>query len=105
MKGMKKREYSPEYKARMVLEVLEGELLASEIAAGEGINPKMLSMWKAEFMKNAHKAFSTSKEEKQAAKERQAAEAREAELLSKVGVLTMENDWLKKKSKELHGNR
>jgi len=102
---MKKREYSPEYKARIVIEVLEGEMLASEIASGEGINPNMVSMWKAEFLKNAHRAFSTSKEEKLIAKERQAAEEREAELLSKVGVLTMENDWLKKKSAEIRAYR
>jgi putative transposase len=102
---MKKREYSPEYKTRIVLEVLEGKLLVSEIAAGEGINPNMVSMWKTEFLKNAHKAFSTKREEKQMAKERESAEERERELLSKVGILTMENDWLKKKSKEIRGVR
>lgn len=98
---MKKREYSPEYKAKIVLQVLEGEMLASEIAAGEGLNPNMVSMWKAEFLKNSHRAFSSRKEEKQVEMERKAAEEREATLLSKVGILTMENDFLKKKSKEI----
>ena len=100
---MKKREYSAEYKTRIVLQVLEGEMLASEIAAGEGLNPNMVSMWKAEFLRNAHKAFSSSHEEKQAARERKIAEEREAELITKVGVLTMENDFLKKKSQGIRG--
>jgi len=100
---MKKREYSAEYKTKIVLQVLEGELLASEIAAGEGLNPNMVSMWKAEFLRNACKAFTSSHEEKQAAKERKITEEREAELIKKVGVLTMENDFLKKKSQEIRG--
>jgi transposase-like protein len=100
---MERREYTPEYKTKIVLEVLEGLKMANEIAAREGINPKLLSNWKSEFLQNAHRAFTTSKEERHCAKELKAAAEREQELMAKVGVLTMENDWLKKKSKEALG--
>ena len=100
---MEKRNFSPEYKAKIIIEVLEGNKLASEIAAREGISPKQLSNWKAEFIQNAHRAYTTSKDEQGAKKELQAADEREKELMAKVGVLTMENDWLKKKSKEALG--
>ena len=100
---MEKREFTVEYKTRIVLKVLEGEKMASEIAAQEQLNPKVLSNWKQEFMKNAHRAFTSSKEERQAAKGLRMAGEREQELMAKVGVLTMENDWLKKKSKEVLG--
>ena len=100
---MVKREFTAEYKTKMVLEVLEGERMASEIALREKLNPKVLSSWKQEFLKNAHRAFTTTKEERQAAKELRMAQEREQELMAKVGILTMENDWLKKKSKALLG--
>lgn len=100
---MEKRNFSPEYKTKIVLEVLEGNLLANEIAAREGISPKQLSNWKAEFAQNAYRAFATSKEEQSAKRELKASSEREQELMAKVGVLTMENDWLKKKSKEVLG--
>ena len=100
---MEKREFTAEYKTKIVVEVLEGEKMANEIAVREQLNPKVLSNWKQEFLKNAHRAFTMSKEEKQAAKELKMAWEREQELMAKVGVLTMENDWLKKKSKEVLG--
>lgn len=100
---MEKREFTAEYKTKIVIEVLEGGSMASEIAIREKLNPKVLSNWKQEFLKNAHRAFTTTKEERQAAKEIKLAQEREQELMAKVGVLTMENDWLKKKSKELLG--
>jgi len=100
---MEKREFSAEYKTKLVLEVLEGNRLSNEIASREGINPKVLSLWKQEFLRNAHRAFTSSKDEKKAAKALREAEDAEKELMAKVGVLTMENDWLKKKSKEVFG--
>ena len=100
---MEKRDFSAEYKTKIVLEVLAGEMLANEIAAREKLNPKVLSNWKQEFLKNAHRAFTTSKEERQSAKELKMVQDREQDLMVKVGVLTMENDWLKKKSKEVLG--
>ena len=100
---MTKREFTPEYKVKIVLEVLEGNQMAHEIASREGINPRLLSLWKQEFLKNAHKAFSSNKEERKAQKALREQAYIEQELMAKVGVLTMENDWLKKKSKEILG--
>ena len=100
---MVKRNFSAEYKTKIVLEVLEGNMLASEIAARESISPKQLSNWKQEFLKNAHRAFTTSKDEQTKAAELRVADERERELLAKIGQLTYECDWLKKKSKEVLG--
>ena len=100
---MAKRNFSAEYKTKIVLEILEGNVHASEIAARENISPKQLSNWKQEFLKNAHRAFTTSKEEQEKAVELRAMDEREQELLAKIGQLTYERDWLKKKSKEVLG--
>ena len=38
----KRKAYTPEYKAKLVIEVLREEKTLSEIASREGINPKQL---------------------------------------------------------------
>lgn len=100
---MNKRDFSPEYKAKIVVEVLEGGLTQNEIAARESINPRQLSNWKNEFLKNAHRAFSLTKDERHAKNELNAMQEREQDLMAKVGRLSIENDWLKKKSRQVLG--
>ena len=46
----KRREFSAEYKARIVIEVLKEERTLGEIASREGINPNQISNWKREFL-------------------------------------------------------
>lgn len=100
---MQKRQYTPEYKTKIVLEILREENTVSEIASREQINAKQLHNWKKEFLENASKIFSSSKSEK--ALQKQLSEQKELEdaLMAKVGQLTVENDWLKKKSAQLLG--
>jgi transposase-like protein len=100
---MDKRDFTSEFKARIIIEVLEGAKQANEIAAREEISPKQLSNWKCEFLSNAHRAFSIKKDERQANNELKATQEREQELMAKVGQLAIENDWLKKKSKQVLG--
>lgn len=100
---MQKRQFSPEYKAKIVLEILREENTVSEIAAREAISAKQLHNWKKEFLENAFKVFASDKAVKEA--KRQAAEQQEQQdhLEKKVGQLTVENDFLKKKYKQIHG--
>ena len=48
----KRNTYTPEYKAKIVIEILEGEQTISEIASREGINVNQLKNWKKEFLEN-----------------------------------------------------
>ena len=43
---MTRRTYTPEYKARLVIEVLQGEKELNTIAAENSISPNMLRNWK-----------------------------------------------------------
>ena len=54
---MTRRTYTPEYKAKLVIEVLQGEKELNTIAAENSISPNMLQNWKAEFLENAGRAF------------------------------------------------
>jgi len=100
----KRREFRPEYKAKIVIEVLREETTMSEIASREGISLNLLSNWKSEFMEKSSRAFSRSKDEK--AITRQLAEIKEVEkdYQAKVGQLTLENDFLKSVYKKVSGH-
>jgi transposase-like protein len=54
----KRRNYKPEEKAKIVLEVLREEKTLTEIAAYYEVHPNQLSRWKVEFIQNAGRAFS-----------------------------------------------
>ena len=93
----KARIFSAEYKAQIVMELLREENTLSEVGAKTDISAKQLCNWKHEFIKNAYRAFSVTKDEKAANMVARAAQEREQELMAKIGQLTYECDWLKKK--------
>ena len=99
----KRRQFTAEFKTKIVLEILKEEKQIGELAAENGLSPNQLRNWKKEFLENAPKVFSESRQEKEIrAKEREMDEER-TELMAKVGQLTIENDWLKKKSRQVLG--
>ena len=100
---MGKTVYSAKFKADRVLEVLAGEEELGAIASRHNLNPNMLRSWKKEFLSKASQVFDESRQKREsAAKERQM-NADIEELLKTVGQLTLERDWLKKKSIEVFG--
>jgi len=100
---MEKKRYTPEYKAKLVLEILREDVHISEIAAREGISRTQLQNWKKEFVDNAAVVFAQNRQERAAKAEARAAEEREEAMAKKVGQLAVENDLLKKKYKQIHG--
>lgn len=63
---MKKRQFTAEYKAKIVLEVLAEELPISEIASRENLSRTQLQNWKREFIENASRVFAQNRLEKDA---------------------------------------
>ena len=99
----KRREYTAEYKTKIVLEALREEKSISEIGSREGINPNQIGNWKREFIENATRVFKRSEKEEEIRERLKEAKAKEKEYQAKVGELTLEIDWLKKKSDEVFG--
>jgi transposase-like protein len=87
---MTKRQFTPEYKAKIVLEILREEKHISEIASREEISTKQLYGWKKEFIENAARVFAQTKIEKEAIQQEREQQSREQELMAKVGQLTIE---------------
>jgi transposase-like protein len=92
----KRRNFTPEQKAKIVLEVLREEKTLNEVAAMYEVHPNQLSRWKAEFLSNAGRVF--SKETDEVEKVKQSYEKEKDELLKQIGKLSYEVSWLKKKS-------
>ncbi len=96
---MKKRnQYSAKFKTKVVLEVLREENTINEIAAAYSLSPVVVSRWKAEFLDRATDVFQRgmTDAEKELAREQLKTERLER----KVGQLTYELDWVKKKKQK-----
>ena len=100
---MGRRKFTSEFKTKIVLELLREEKQIGELAAEHELSPNQLRNWKKEFLENAVRVFSESKQEKELRAKERAIDEERTELMAKVGQLTIENDWLKKKSKEVFG--
>lgn len=91
---MSRNKYTPEFKARIVIEVLEGKRELGEIAAEHNLNPNMIRTWKAEFLKNANRVFGESQSEKEIRRKEAELEQERDEMLKVIGQLTLERDFL-----------
>ena len=93
----KRRTYTPEFKTKVVLELLEGDKTLNEIASKYEILPASLKSWKKQFMENASLAFDKSAVVKEYKEKIEKLEREHNQLAKKVGTLTIERDWLAKK--------
>ena len=87
------RRFSPEFKVRVVLEVLTKERSAAEICRTHQIKDSLLYRWKQEFLERASQVFGAH-DQGEIMQQRQ----RIAELERMVGRLTMELEAAKKAS-------
>lgn len=87
--------YSPEFKARIVLQVLQGEKELGEVAKEHNINPNLIRKWRTTFLEKASMVFEDP--EKGAAKAKRKEEnleKKQRQMLSTIGQLTLERDFL-----------
>ena len=92
---MAHRQYTAQYKTKIVLEVLQGEKELGEIAAENNLNPNMVRNWKREFLDNASAAFEDPRKAEKEAKKKEDAQRKEvARMLKTIGQLTLERDFL-----------
>jgi len=94
MAGKRKR-YTAEFKAKVALEALRGELTAAQLAAKHGIHQTMVSEWKRQAVEGLASVFSGKEQAQETAK---SAEAEMERLHAKIGRLVVERDFLAKAS-------
>lgn len=87
--------YSPELKAKIVLEVLQGEKELGEIAKEHNINPNLIRKWRSTFLEKASMVFEDAEREKAESKRKEERmERKQKQMLSTIGQLTLERDYL-----------
>ena len=92
---MSKKTYTPAFKAKVVLEVLQEESELSAIASKYDLNPNMVRTWKKEFLEKAPSLFEDpAKVEKEARRKEAALEKKNNQMLRTIGQLTIERDFL-----------
>ena len=58
----KRRNFSAEFKAKVILELLSGAKSVAELCREHELKPDLLSHWKSQFLANAAKVFESAKE-------------------------------------------
>ena len=86
-----RRVFSKEFKAKVVLEALKEKSTIEVLAKKYELLPNQISMWKSEAIKNISAVFSV---EKSVVKNN---DVPREKLYARIGELTLENDFLKKK--------
>ena len=97
MAKRKRRTFSPEFKAKVVLEALRGESSQAELCCRYNLSEDQLSKWKQQLLENAASLFESRDKSSKAATERI------AELEQRVGRLTVAVDIHKKAAAWLSG--
>ena len=94
MTGKRKR-YSADFKAKVALEALRGELTTAQLASKHGIHQTMLGDWKSQAVEGLAAVFSDRSAAQETAK---SSEAEVEKLHAKIGQLLVERDFWRKPS-------
>lgn len=87
------KNFSAEYKTKIVLELLESELTVSQLSKKYEITPKTIQNWKKQFLNNASMAFEPAKVVSEYKTEIEELKAQNDELAKALGKATVERDW------------
>ena len=87
----KRRKFPADFKAKVALEALTGELTLAELASKYGVHPTMIAGWKRQAKEGMVATFSGK-----AANAQKDAAAEIRELHTKIGQLTVEKDFLER---------
>ena len=90
----KRKQHSPEFKAKVALEALKGEATVSELASRFGVHPTMIHQWKRSLLDGASGVFDRG------GKRTPEIDAEQIkDLHAKIGELAVANDFLSRKLK------
>ena len=91
----KRKQYSGAFKAKIGLEALMGIKTTAQIARENQVHPLLVGQWKTTLRERMHELFERGPQTPEDS------EKVIAQLHQKIGQLTVDLDWLKKKSKQL----
>lgn len=92
-----RKHYPASFKAEVVLELLKEEKTIAQISSEYGVHVTMLHRWKNTALENMSSLFEDEGKKNTAVLKKEH-EKETSELYAKIGRLTTEVEWLKKKS-------
>jgi transposase-like protein len=98
MSQNKRKQHSPQFKAKVALEAVKGEKTIAEISSQYGIHPTMIHAWKRQLLESASELFERGSQSPAAEPE---ASAQIDELYRQIGKLQVERDFLVNRSVKL----
>jgi transposase-like protein len=99
MNKKKRRTHDAQFKARVALEAIKGVKTVQQIGSEYDVHPVQVSEWKRKLMEQSALAFDPSAGARAA--DDPALEAEREKLHAKIGQLTVELDFLRRKSRQL----
>ena len=94
MTRRKRRNHSPEFKAKVALAAAKGDKTLAELATQFDVHANQITQWKQELLENAAVLFGKTPLNEDNNQRNQGQEI--TKLHAKIGQLTMENDFLSK---------
>jgi putative transposase len=88
-----RKQHSPAFKARVVIEAIRGEKTLSQLGSQFKVHPMQIAKWRKSAIEQLPELFADGRKRKE-----QAADAGNDALYEEIGRLKVELDWLKKKS-------
>jgi len=92
----KSRQHSPTFKAKVVEEAFKEEMTVAELSQKHTLHPSVIKRWKQEALAGLPRIFENKITTPHPLHDKEVAE-KISSLEQKVGQLTMENDFFKKK--------
>lgn len=91
---MPRLKYTPEYKSKIVLAILQGDKEFNEICSENSLNPNMVRKWKQDFLQNASLVFEAKHMSKSTKRKEDGLRKKNDQMLKTIGQLTLERDFL-----------
>lgn len=94
----KRKQYSPQFKAKVAMEAVRGEKTVSELSSQYEVHPTMINNWKRQLLEEASSIFDKGNEGN---KGNDSQQGQIDELYRQIGQLKVERDFLASRSAQL----
>lgn len=88
-----RKKYEASFKAKVALEAIRGEKTLAQLSSEYRVHANQITKWKRKVLEELPGIFSQKRE-----RDDSEARQREEELYKQIGQLTVELEWVKKKS-------